>query len=289
MDVEASGAPAAAAEPGAPADEAPLFVCYDGLQWVRTEVQRGTDLVNGEAWIHEFNKRLAEHQQQQQVQQQARPAAPRRMLRATATDGDAPNFWAARGNLDGDLAPVQAKNEVLKSMHPGTLFPDASRGCGKKVRLATGQDVIFWFNVGPDGPPRSRVHVTAAYCPHQGVCLNTGELKDIEDMCGVKRAMIRCPRHNKTFDILSGESLGNAEKLQTYPCRYERDHWYVAVGEAPMAQAAASAAPAGAEAEADVDMGAEEPVPKKPRADEPDAPSHPAPGTRSLAAHNTLC
>ena len=30
-----------------------------------------------------------------------------------------------------------------------------------------------------------------------------------------KRGMVRCPRHNKTFDLATGESPGNCEILQT--------------------------------------------------------------------------
>lgn len=32
-----------------------------------------------------------------------------------------------------------------------------------------------------------------------------------------KRGMVRCPRHNKTFDLATGESPGNCEILQTSP------------------------------------------------------------------------
>jgi len=61
------------------------------------------------------------------------------------------------------------------------------------------------------------------------VCLNTGELKDIEDVAGTKHCVVRCTRHNKMFDLLTGESMGNAEVLQTYKCRFEHEHWYVGI------------------------------------------------------------
>jgi len=135
------------------------------------------------------------------------------------------------GGKSGD-PPVSVRNEVLKQMapEPGPGV-DTSRGPGRKVRLANGMEVIFWFNIGPPGASlRDSVYVTDAGCPHQGVCLNTGELKDIEDVAGRRRGMIRCSRHNKTFDLKTGESPGNAEVLRTYKCRFEHGHWYVAVG-----------------------------------------------------------
>lgn len=203
---------------------APALVDSDGLRWVRTEISRGSDLVDGTAWIAEFKKRL--------TTAAAAPAsvapARRRLLRQVATDGDCPQYWGS--TVD---PPLPLRNEVLKQMSPELCFgpgADTSRGPGKKVRLVTGEEVIFWFNVGQPGQPRERVYVTNARCPHQGVCLNTGELKDIEDVAGVKRGMVRCPRHNKTFDLKTGESPGNAERLPIYPCRFEHGHWYVAVG-----------------------------------------------------------
>mmetsp|Transcript_106068 Transcript_106068/g.306798 ORF Transcript_106068/g.306798 Transcript_106068/m.306798 type:complete len:232 (-) Transcript_106068:217-912(-) len=200
----------------------------------------------------------------------------RRLLRQTATEGDNPQFWGSAGP---NLANLGLRNEALEEMRPEKLFgpgADMSRGPGRRVRLPTGEEVIFWFNVGPPGMPRERVYVTSAHCPHQGVCLNTGELRDIEDMAGVKRAMVRCPRHHKTFDLKTGESPGNAERLQVFPCRFEHGYWYVAVGPAnteaivfPGATADSAAQDAVVmAADCDVEMGAEEPLWKKLRAEE---------------------
>jgi len=261
-------------------EDPPVIVVDGGLRWVRTEIRKGADLVDGSGWIDTFNSRLSEVQQSPKEQQ---PPRSRRLLRQTATDGDCPQFWGSAGL---NLANLGLRNEVLDKMRPDRLFgpsADMSRGPGRMVRLATGEDVIFWFNVGPPGLPRERVYVTSAYCPHQGVCLNTGELRDIEDVAGVKRAMVRCPRHHKTFDLKTGESMGNAEKLPVYPCRFEHGHWYVAVGPAldetagcvqsqtaqEAAVTAASVAPKCLEVDGDVDMAqAEEPLWKRQRAEE---------------------
>ena len=39
----------------------------------------------------------------------------------------------------------------------------------------------------------------------RGVCLLAGELRDVEDLAG-KRPLVRCPRHNKTFDLQTGHA-----------------------------------------------------------------------------------
>lgn len=199
---------------------APLFFEENGINWVRTEVSKGSDLVNGKAWIAEFERRLtlAKEVPQSAGQKPTR----RRLLRQVATDGDNPQYWATSKE-----PPLHLRNDVLRMMESERM--DHTKGPGRKVRLATGHDVIFWFNVGPPGDVRERVYVTDARCPHQGVCLNTGELKDIEDVGGTRRGMVRCPRHNKIFDLRTGESPGNAEKLRTYPARYEQGHWYVGI------------------------------------------------------------
>ena len=35
--------------------------------------------------------------------------------------------------------------------------------------LPNQQEVLFWFNVGPEKENRDRVYVTDAKCPHQGL------------------------------------------------------------------------------------------------------------------------
>lgn len=197
--------------------EAPLFIDDGGLRWARTDVRRGPDLVDGAAWIQEYQRQL----QSQQT------GGRRRVLRQTLTEGDDPRFLGGAAGV----APLPLRNEALRSM--ARLCADPERGPGRRVRLATGEEVIFWFNVGPGQSLRERVFVTESRCPHQGVCLLEGELQDIEDVSGAKRAMVRCPRHNKNFDLRTGESPGNIEVLKTFPCRFELGHWYVAVGDAP--------------------------------------------------------
>lgn len=158
----------------------------NGHRWLCTPIARGADLVDGKAWIAEFQRQLAK------------------------TTSDRPGGAAQR-------------NQTLR---------DLVRNCGppgRQVRLANGQEVIFWFNVGPVGPPRSRVFVTEARCPHQGVCLLSGELADVEDAHGIPSATIRCPRHNKAFDIRTGKSLGNIETLKCFPCRFAHGRWYVGI------------------------------------------------------------
>jgi len=98
---------------------------------------------------------------------------------------------------------------------------------GRKLKLPTGEDVIFWFNVGAPGPLQRRVYVTEARCPHQGVCLLSGELTEIEDATGLTNAFVRCPRHNKRFNLQSGLSPGNSEVLRTYPSRFMHGFWYL--------------------------------------------------------------
>lgn len=208
--------------------EAPLWVNDAGLQWVRTEVCKGADLVDGKAWISNFQQKLTDANSCLAAGGLRRG----RVLRQTLSDGDAPQYYSGGGD-----ANLPMRNEVLRAMQDQNRRDgkDPSRGCGRKVRLINNQEVIFWFNVGPPGSGyRDRVYVTDAYCPHQQACLNESELKDIEDVTGEKQCMVRCHRHNKAFDLRTGYSPGNAERLQTYPCRYEHGHWYVAIGPAPL-------------------------------------------------------
>mmetsp|Transcript_48773 Transcript_48773/g.123713 ORF Transcript_48773/g.123713 Transcript_48773/m.123713 type:complete len:298 (+) Transcript_48773:47-940(+) len=292
---------AASQSPQLPPETAPppAVVNDQGLRWVRTEIKRGADLVDGGAWVAAFAHRLTAAQAQVQAQSQAAQAqaggsaggegvtlAPRRrLLRQVATDGDAPQFWGSSGD-----APLVLRNEVLRQMAPEFMWgtnADPSKGPGRKVCLATGEEVIFWFNVGKPGQPRERVYVTSAHCPHQNVCLNTGELKDIEDIVGNRRAMIRCPRHNKTFDLKTGECPGNKETLQVYPSRFEHGHWYVATGPADTVDAALPVC-ADVHIEADAEMeDVEEPASKRSRAEQ--VPFWPLPPTPASVRRLTPC
>lgn len=264
--------------------EPPPIVDDGGLRWVRTDICRGPDLVDGTAWISDFKKRLSGLQES--VNASASTARSTRSLRQTVSDGDDPQFWG--GARD---PPVPLRNMVLREMADlSRQRGDPSRGCGRRVRLSTGEDVIFWFNVGPPGPPRERVYVTDAHCPHQHVCLNEGELKDIEDIAGQKQCMVRCHRHNKVFDLRTGDSPGNQERLRTYPRRFEHGHWYVAVGPTPMQEAPVEASLGGVHSEQivhepeDLSMDVDPPQ-KRPRLEE--QPTAPTP-CRSLAAHMTV-
>jgi len=174
------------------AKEPPATFDADGLHWVNSRVTKSSELIDGQGWIAEFERRVAE----------------------------------ARANpRNATIREAVLRNRVLKDM--GSISPP-----GRKVLLDTGQEVIFWFNVGPAGPPRSRVHVTEARCPHQQVCLLGSELMEIEDLASGRRALTRCPRHNKRFDLSSGESLGNVEQLRCYPSRFEHGCWYVGISPA---------------------------------------------------------
>jgi len=170
----------------------PASFNQDGIHWVSSGVSKGSDLVDGQAWIAEFERKLTE----------------------------------ARSDVQNDqVRELPLRNRVLKDM--AKVSPP-----GRKVELSTGEEVIFWFNVGPAGPPRSRVYVTEARCPHQHVCLLGAELLEIEDLGNGRQALTRCPRHNKRYDLKNGESMGNAEKLRCFPCRFEHGMWYVGVGPA---------------------------------------------------------
>jgi len=243
----------------APAVEPPELFEADGLMWARTDISKGGDLINGKAWIQAFQDRCAS--------MAATATAPsvgrRRLLRQVASTGDEPQYWAR----SGDLANSD-RNRVLEHM--------AAEGCprpGRRVLLPNGGEVIFWFNVGATadfGPPAERVFVTAARCPHQGVCLTDGELKEIEDLAGTKKAVIRCPRHNRLFDVTTGLGEGSPDTLQTFPARFVHEHrrFYVAVGPARAAtlpNAEVSCSPQGNKRD-DMDVDGEEHPSKRPRA-----------------------
>eukprot|EP00434_Breviolum_minutum_P011538 symbB.v1.2.010173.t1/scaffold651.1/size176249/3 len=157
----------------------------------------------------------------------------------------------------------------------------------RKVILPNKQEVLFWFNIGPARENRDRVYVTDAKCPHQGVCLLSGELNDIEDLPqgAEKRGMVRCPRHNKTFDLATGESPGNCEILQTFPSRFHDGRFYVRVAAEKDVKDVNVA-----QGDADVEMqdaNRFEPELKRPRFDQlptPTANSQP----RRLGRHMTL-
>jgi len=226
----------------------PQLLVPDGEHcWVRTNVKKGADLVDGSAWIAEFESRL-----------KAGGTAPpgRKLLRQTLSDGDNPMFWGQGANSN------IVRNKALEAMRQQCGF-----GPAKEVQLVTGHNVLFWFNVGPAGQPKDRVFVTDSRCPHQGVCLVEGELKDVEDLAqpGSRRGMIRCPRHNKTFDLQTGESPGNMEVLRTYPIRYENGCWYVRVPAAEVRTFESAC-------QDNDDMVVDEPEQKRPRFGDPPTP-----------------
>mmetsp|Transcript_44707 Transcript_44707/g.83490 ORF Transcript_44707/g.83490 Transcript_44707/m.83490 type:complete len:240 (-) Transcript_44707:267-986(-) len=181
---------------GAPVLDADPKYC-----WVPTEIQRCSDLVDGKQWIAAFEQHL-----------KAEPR-PTRQLRMTVSEGDNPQFWTSAGST------LRARNDALRKM----------QACARPVTLQTGHDVLFWFNIGPHAEKRDRVYVTDAKCPHQGICLSTGELKDVEDLGDQRRGMVRCPRHNKIFDLETGLSPGNCEALRVYPSKFHQGQYYVQV------------------------------------------------------------
>lgn len=182
-----------------------------GHRWVRTEITTGKHLVNGQAWLAQFKAN---------VEEVKATGSGRRLLRPAVTEGDDPRYHGANNS---SVVNVGIRNQALKKM-PGEAK------AGTKVKLVTGEEVIFWFNVGPPGSLKDRVYVTDSRCPHQGFCLSEGELMDVEDLHGCKTGMIRCRMHNKVFNLHSGLSHGSSEELKIYPCRFEHGHWYVAVG-----------------------------------------------------------
>jgi len=256
--------------------EPPEWLDADGLRWARTEIARGADLVNGKEWMNAFSTRC-------EAAKAAAAVGPsegrRRLLRQVASTGDEPQFWAKQGDLANS-----DRNRVLDSM-----AQDGLPRPGRRVRLSTGEDVIFWFNVGQNadqGPPAARVMVTAARCPHQGVCLADGELKEIEDLAGQKKAVVRCPRHNRLFNIATGEGEGNDQKLQIYRAQFHPEYrrFYVAVGPANLVPVLDMSSQGHAEMlVADDDaMDVEEPDIKRVKTDVPTP-------ARLLKAHNTIC
>jgi len=180
------------------APAAPDKVDGEGVLWVRTPIRRASDLVDGQAWIQDFGRRLGELSQ----------GSVGRSVGSSISN--------ARGASSMRCAEGRVLREMAKVCPPG-----------RKLRLPTGEEVIFWFNIGAPGPLQRRVYVTEARCPHQGVCLLSGELAEIEDATGLNHAFIRCPRHNKRFNLQSGLSPGNAEVLRTYPSRFMHGFWYV--------------------------------------------------------------
>mmetsp|Transcript_6103 Transcript_6103/g.11355 ORF Transcript_6103/g.11355 Transcript_6103/m.11355 type:complete len:349 (-) Transcript_6103:189-1235(-) len=180
-------------------ESAPDRVDGEGVLWVRTPIRRASDLVDGQAWIQDFERRLRELPQK---------------------GGGCRDVGIGNNNRGGASFTRLAEGRVLKEM--AKVCPP-----GRKLRLPTGEEVIFWFNVGAPGPLQRRVYVTEAKCPHQGVCLLSGELTEIEDAAGLFHAFVRCPRHNKRFNLQNGLSPGNSEVLRTYPCRFMHGFWYV--------------------------------------------------------------
>eukprot|EP00404_Azadinium_spinosum_P062776 CAMPEP_0180702640 /NCGR_PEP_ID=MMETSP1038_2-20121128/6223_1 /TAXON_ID=632150 /ORGANISM="Azadinium spinosum, Strain 3D9" /LENGTH=288 /DNA_ID=CAMNT_0022734405 /DNA_START=104 /DNA_END=969 /DNA_ORIENTATION=+ len=238
--------------------EAPEQFCFEGKLWARTDICKGPDLVNGTYWMADFQRRCREATE-------ARPSgAPgerrSRLLRQAASAGDEPQYWKHAGGALKPGAEQAAQGD-------GGQRPS---GTGEACRsFSTGDEVMFWFNVGPmaDKVSPPPVFVTSARCPHQGLCLSGGELKEIEDLAGHRKPVVRCPRHNRLWDVISGEGQGNSDTLRVYDARYFREHgrFYVAVKSAlPDPEPAASpllpglAMPAAAEAAGLEDGGGED-------------------------------
>lgn len=215
-------------------DQVPEEFLADGKRWVRTTISRGRDLIDGRQWVASFKRRCDEFKASKAAAAatgspggQGEEQPRRRLLRQVASNGDQPQYW----KRSDDLPPAE-RNRLLEQM---------SAPAGIQERLPTGEEVILWFNVAneaDDVPPVNRVFVTSAHCPHQGVCLAGGELQEIEDLNRTKHPVIRCPRHNRLFDLRTGEGQGNFQNLRCYPARFvpEFKRFYVAVDEAPQQQ-----------------------------------------------------
>mmetsp|Transcript_17933 Transcript_17933/g.47359 ORF Transcript_17933/g.47359 Transcript_17933/m.47359 type:complete len:273 (+) Transcript_17933:46-864(+) len=222
----------------------PEVIDLDGNRWIRTEIARGSDLVNGKAWMDDFGKQCRQEVAAAMAATAAAAAAAgaadggqaaapgrRRLLRQVASAGDEPQYWKTSGELANS-----DKNRLMERLRNEAGYT----GPGRRVVLPTGDEVMFWFNVGPgadrlDVPAADRVFVTSAACPHQQVCLEGGELREIEDLAGTKKSVIRCPRHNRLFDVSTGEGEGNLLSLRKYPARFFHQHkrFYVAIGPSP--------------------------------------------------------
>lgn len=103
--------------------------------------------------------------------------------------------------------------------------------------------MLIVCNVGPHAAPLKKkfretsledlvIMAVAAKCPHQGGCLNEGELKDIEDVTRTSRAIIRCPLHNMQFDAVSGEGVSNHFALPCYPTRVVNGALHIGIAQA---------------------------------------------------------
>lgn len=209
----------------------------NGDQWrfYRTKVEETAHLTNGRAWIQTF-----EHVLKNLPQNLPRP---RRTLGVSLSDSGDPRYsMPAYG--------VKQRNDAAKAMRePQTTpgLPEGARhGVGTQLRLPSGDEVLLICNVGAQCPaelPRKfremaleelSLLAVGAKCPHQGGCLNEGEIKDVEDIVasGVqtsRRAIIRCPWHNMQFDLQTGEGIGNHLRLERYPVRVMYGAVYIGV------------------------------------------------------------
>uniref|UniRef100_A0A7S1VZU3 Rieske domain-containing protein n=1 Tax=Alexandrium catenella TaxID=2925 RepID=A0A7S1VZU3_ALECA len=200
-------------------------------RFLRTNITEVADLTNGRAWIQTFEHVLKNLPK------------PRRALGISLSDSGDPRYsMPAYG--------VKQRNDAAKAMRepeatPG--LPDgARRGVGTQLKLPSGDEVLLVCNIGPNSPaelPRKfremPLHelsflAVAAKCPHQGGCLNEGEIKDVEDIASMgtqmpRRAIIRCPWHNMQFDLHSGEGIGNHLQLARYPVRVAHGAVYIGV------------------------------------------------------------
>lgn len=217
-----------------------------GVAWrfYRTEVERADQLTNGRAWIQAFEHVL-----------QNMPRPRRQLVPSISDSGDPRHTLPFYG-------PKQ-RNDAAKAMRdpaatPG--LPDAARtGFGRQLKLPSGDEVLVIVNVGRKAPlqlPRKfrdmsleelepSIIVAAARCPHMGACLNDGEVKDVEDLAGGRRAVVRCPWHNQQFDLHSGEGEGNANRLPLHHARVLHGALYVGapLKQGVRAEAAGAAAP----------------------------------------------
>lgn len=189
------------------------------VRFWRTEIERANQLVNASAWISCF-EHVVKHLDE--------IPKPQRRLQVSLSVGADPVL-----SMPG--VSVKDRNTAAKAMRlkaSTPYLPDEARtGFGKQLQLPSGEEILVISKPGPKALAAGQkfretsledltILAVSSKCPHQGACLNEGELKDVEDLAGTARDLIiRCPWHNKQFNANTGEGLGHEDRLPSYPVR----------------------------------------------------------------------
>jgi nitrite reductase/ring-hydroxylating ferredoxin subunit len=97
---------------------------------------------------------------------------------------------------------------AMKQYLLGTLA-DFPEGKGRAFKAGTRTVAVFRSN--------GRLYALANRCIHKGASLCDGELGD-------RGKVVRCPWHNWSFDIETGENcLDRSEKVRTYEVKVDGD------------------------------------------------------------------